>query len=90
MTTQTLTTYRIRYRRPNAEGPHGYEDRPEFDMREITVTLCAENHHIAYARAGVIGDRWQGRGVAEGLACDMCERPGQGLLAIVIERALGV
>ena len=87
-----LTTYRIRYRHPNVDGPHGYEG-PEFDMREITVTLCEEKglrNHNVYARAGVIGKEFNNRAVGAGIACDMCDRPGQGLLAIVIEKAFGV
>jgi hypothetical protein len=87
MTTQPLSTYRIRYRRPNNDGAHGYEG-PAFDVREITLALC-EGHGNAYARPGAVGQEWDNRGTVTGV-CDMCARPGVGLFTILIERALGV
>jgi hypothetical protein len=95
MNKQPLSTYRIRYRRPNSDGADGYEG-PEFDVREITAALC-EGHGNAYDRPGAVGkgshyiniQEWDSRGTVTGV-CDMCARPGVGLFTILIERALGV
>lgn len=86
MTTQTLTTYRIRYRRPNVDGPHGYEG-PEFDMREITVTACAPHDLRLW---DILYPMTTGGSIAPTAnVCDLCVHEGS-VLVMLIERALGV
>ena len=87
MTTQTLTTYRIRYRRPNTDGPHGYEEGPEFDMREITVTTCDKHDRTL---EDMLYPMTTGASVAETTSvCDLCVHEGS-VVVMLIERALGV
>jgi hypothetical protein len=86
MTTQPLTTYRIRYRRPNSDGAHGYEG-PEFDVREITVTTCGRHDGTL---EDLLYPMTTGKDIAPPASvCDVCVHEGS-LLTVLIERALGV
>ena len=82
-----LTTYRIRYRHPNVDGPHGYEDRPEFDMREITVTTCDKHDR---SLEDLLYPMTTGDSIAETTSvCDLYVHEGS-ILVMLIERAYGV
>ncbi len=85
MTTQTLTTYSIRYRHPNVDGPHGYEG-PAFDMRVITLTLCAWHKGRHMWDDDPVATEWNGSD------CDVCSaaEDGRNFVTLVIEKALGV
>ncbi len=85
MTTQTLTTYSIRYRHPNVEGLHGYEG-PEWDMRDIKLTLCEwhKGRHMWDDELLIVEEGGQ--------SCEVCDaaEDGRSFVTLVIERALGV